>query len=273
MSSADRSPVPDYGSLLRLDGRGFVVIGAGQGLGRQSAHALASQGATVVCVDIDGDLAAQVAHEVGGIAVQADARVSAEVERVVALATRDVDLFGFADVVGLHTIGALVDLPEDDWDWCFDMTVRHVFHVIHHGGRALAERGRGTMVFVSSISGLSSAPYTGAYGAAKAALNSLVRTAAIELKEREVRVNAVAPGLIATPRVERRMGRAESELADGSLSKHGATRDIASTILFLSSDMGRYITGQTIVVDGGLSVKFPVDVPAPPPGTSGLRGV
>jgi NAD(P)-dependent dehydrogenase (short-subunit alcohol dehydrogenase family) len=273
MTSTDDSPVPDYGSLLRLDGRGFVVVGAGQGMGRQSAHALASQGAQLLCVDIDPVLAEEVAAEVGGVAWSADVRRSDDVERMVAAAGRQLDDFqGIADVVGLHSLAALVDMPEDDWDWCHDMVVRHAFHIVKHGGRALAARGRGTMVFVASISGLSSAPYTGAYGAAKAGLISLVRTAAVELKASEVRVNAVAPGLIATPRRARRAGRPAAELATGSLGGEGATSDIASAILFLSSDLSRYMTGQTLVVDGGALVKFPFDVPAPPAGTVGARG-
>jgi NAD(P)-dependent dehydrogenase (short-subunit alcohol dehydrogenase family) len=122
------------------------------------------------------------------------------------------------------------------------------------------------------VSGFTSSPYTGAYGAAKAALTSLVKTAAIELRDREVRVNAVAPGLIATPRTAQRAGRPAAELATGSLSALGAPSDIASAILFLSSDLSRYITGQTLVVDGGALVKFPFDVPAPPAGFVSERG-
>jgi NAD(P)-dependent dehydrogenase (short-subunit alcohol dehydrogenase family) len=274
MTTTDDTPVPDYGGMLRLDGRGFVVIGAGNGMGRQTAHALASQGAQLVCVDVDPVRAETVAAEVGGIACVADARVSAEVERVVATAERELDdLAGFADVVGLHAIAALVDLPEDDWDWCHDMVLRHAFHVVKHGGRALAARGRGTIVFVSSVNGFTSAPYTGAYGAAKAGLNSLVKTAAVELRTREVRVNAVAPGLIATPRSAQRAGRPASELATGSLQALGAPSDIASAILFLSSDLSRYVTGQTLVVDGGALVRSPFEVPELPPGTVLGRGV
>jgi NAD(P)-dependent dehydrogenase (short-subunit alcohol dehydrogenase family) len=274
VTSADDSPVPDYASMLRLDGEGFVVVGAGAGMGRQTAHALASLGARILCVDIDPVLAREVAAEVGGFAWPADVRRGDEVERLVATAERELEDFrGIADVVGLHSVAALVDMPEDDWDWCHDMVVRHAFHLVKHGGRALAARGRGTIVFVSSVSGLSSSPYTGAYGAAKAALTSLVKTAAVELRASEVRVNAVAPGLIASPRAARRAGRPTSEMATGSLSAHGATSDVAAAILFLSSDLSRYMTGQTIVVDGGALVRFPFDVPAPPPGTVPGRGV
>jgi NAD(P)-dependent dehydrogenase (short-subunit alcohol dehydrogenase family) len=264
---------PDYGALLRLDGRGFAVLGAGNGMGRQTAIALASQGARVLCVDVDRDRAERVAAEVGGVAHVADVTRSDDVCGVVDTASRELGrLDGVADVIGLHVVGALIDLSDDDWDFCLDICARQAFHVVRHAGRALAASGGGTIVFVSSLSGLTSSPYTGTYGAAKAALTSLVKTAAVELRDREVRVNAVAPGLIATPRSAERAGRPAAELATGSLSALGAPSDIASAILFLSSDLSRYVTGQTIVVDGGAMVRFPFDVPAPPAGFVSERG-
>ncbi|MGE0878469.1 MAG: SDR family NAD(P)-dependent oxidoreductase [Acidimicrobiia bacterium] len=268
MGTLDATPVSDYTSGLRLDGRGFVVVGAGNGMGRQSAHALAANGAKVICVDIDPERAAAVATEIDGVAYSCDVRVAADVEKLIAFAGARVDLYGVVDVVGLHAIGALIDTPEDNWDWCFDMTLRHAYHLIRFGGRALSDKGRGTMVFVSSVNGISSAPSTGAYGAAKAALNSLVRTAAVELKSREVRVNAVAPGLIVTPRVLARPPRSDNENDTGSLSQKGATKDVANAILFLASDMAAYITGQTIVVDGGAIVASPFETGTLPAGFS-----
>jgi NAD(P)-dependent dehydrogenase (short-subunit alcohol dehydrogenase family) len=267
----DTTPVPDYASLLRLDGKGFVVVGAGRGMGRQSAHALAQQGAKVLCVDIDADRAEAVAAEVNGTPCVADMRVADDAERVVATALRELGgLRGVANVVGMARYGPLVDMSEDDWDWCHDIVVRHAFHTIKHAGRALSAEGGGSIVLVASISGISSAPYHGAYGAAKAGLISLIRTAAVELKASEVRVNAVAPGNTATPRISAALGRPAAELATGSLGAHAATSDIASTILFLSCDLSRHITGQTLAVDGGDLVKYPHDLQAPPlpPGTA-----
>jgi NAD(P)-dependent dehydrogenase (short-subunit alcohol dehydrogenase family) len=267
------APTPDYGALLRLDGQGFAVLGAGNGIGRQTAIALASQGARVLCVDVDRGRAEAVAAEVAGLAHVADVTKSDDVAGVVATAQRELGrLDGVADVIGLHVVGALVDLSDADWDYCHDLCARQAFHVVRHAGRALASSGGGSIVFVSSVSGLTSSPYTGAYGAAKAALTSLVKTAAIELRDSQVRVNAVAPGLIATPRSAERAGRPAAELATGALSGLGAPSDVAAAILFLSSTMARYITGQTIVVDGGAMVRFPFDVPAPPPGYVSERG-
>jgi NAD(P)-dependent dehydrogenase (short-subunit alcohol dehydrogenase family) len=267
------APTPDYGNLLRLDGRGFAVLGAGNGIGRQTAIALASQGARILCVDVERGRAEEVAAEVDGVAHVADVTRSDDVLGVVETAVRELGSFdGVADVIGLHVVGALIDLSDDDWDFCHDICVRQAFHVVRHAGRALATRGGGTIVFVSSVAGLTSSPYTGAYGAAKAALGSLVKTAAVELRDREVRVNAVAPGMIATPRTSARAGRPAAELATGSLSGLGRPSDIASAILFLASDLSRYMSGQTLVVDGGAMVKFPFDVPAPPAGFVSERG-
>ncbi|HEX3565992.1 MAG TPA: SDR family NAD(P)-dependent oxidoreductase [Acidimicrobiales bacterium] len=265
MTSADGSPVPDYGSLLRLDGRSFAVLGAGQGIGRQSAHALAGQGARVVCVDLDERLAEEIAAEVSGIPCVADARKASEVERVVDEAVGRLGaLDGVVDIIGVARWAALVDMPEDDWDWCHDMVLRHAFHVVKYAGRAMSANGRGTMVFVASISGISSAPFHAAYGAAKAGLMSLVRSAAIELRPADIRVNAVAPGVIATPRAVTSRGVDVDELANGSLDSMGRTRDIASTVLFLASDLAHYVTGQTLVVDGGLLTESPLGHTAAP---------
>ena len=266
MAASDRIAVPAYADRLGLTDRGFVVIGAGNGMGRQTAHALAQQGARVLCVDIDPERAETVADEVGGLAHQADATVAADMAGVAERARADLGrVHGLADVVGMARYSRLVDMPEEDWDWCHTMVVRHAFLSVRHIGPLLVAGGGGTMVFVASISGVSSAPFHGAYGAAKAGLISLVRTAAVELKEAEVRVNAVTPGNTATPRIAAAQGRPAEELATGRLADHGSVTDIASAILFFCSDLSRHITGQNLAVDGGDLAKFPHDLGSAPP--------
>ncbi len=265
--------VPDYGSLLRLDGKGFVVLGAGQGIGRQTAHALSSQGARVLCADIDAARAAVVAEEVGGVPWEIDARHATEVQRAVQEAPRQLgDLSGVVDIIGVARWAALVDMDETDWDWCQDMVLRHAFHLVKYAGRALTANGGGTMVFVASISGITSAPFHAAYGAAKAGLLSLVRSAAIELRSAGVRVNAVAPGITATPRAIASRGLTEEDLENGSLETLGRTSDMASAILFLSSGLSRYVTGQSLTVDGGLLTKSPLGHTRPPVAAGGALG-
>src|SRR5665213_2254054 len=113
----DDSPVPDYGQLLRLDGRAFVVGGAGFGMGRQVAHALSSQGASVLCIDVLEDRATTVAGEIGGVACVADLRVAADVERSIATAEAEFGrLDGVVDIVGGARWSSIVNMTEEDWD-------------------------------------------------------------------------------------------------------------------------------------------------------------
>jgi NAD(P)-dependent dehydrogenase (short-subunit alcohol dehydrogenase family) len=259
MNTVDQSPVPDYRALLRLDGRGFVVVGAGRGIGRQAAHALAAAGGRVVCADLEDDRARAVAAEVGGTPWSGDVRARDAVERMIADAGGTLGrLDGVVDIVGEARYGAVLDCSDEDWDWNFGMVLRHAYLTAQIAGRTMVDHG-GVMVFVSSVSGLTGAPRHGAYGAAKAGLMSLVRTLAVELGPRGVRVNAVAPGAVWTPRVAVMLGeegRARSA-ANAPLGRIGVPADIAGAILFLVSDLSSYVTGQTLVVDGGVSAKFP----------------
>jgi NAD(P)-dependent dehydrogenase (short-subunit alcohol dehydrogenase family) len=259
MSTVDRSLVPDYPALLRLDGRGFVVVGAGQGIGRQTAHALVAAGASVVCADVDGDRADAVAAEVRGTPWAGDVRARDAVERLVADAERTLGrLDGVVDIVGEARFCPFLDCSDEDWDWSFEMVLRHAYLTAQVAGRAMVDRG-GVMVFVASVSGLTSAPRHAPYGAAKAGLMSLVRTVAVELGPRRVRANAVAPGAVRTPRVATLLGEEgmARNAANAPLRRIGDPADIASAVLFLASDLSAYVTGQTLVVDGGVSAKFP----------------
>jgi len=260
MTRTDDSPVPSYPDLLRLDDRGIVLIGAGQGIGRQAAHALASVGARVLCVDKDPDLAADIAAEVGGIAASGDVTRREDTERLFDEAVATLGrLRAVVDIVGMAQYGDVLELDDANWDWHHDICVRQAFHVLQAGGRALRAGGGGSIAFVASVSGISSAPRHAAYGVAKAGLMSLVRTAAVELGPLGIRVNAVAPGVVWTPRVSGALG--EEGLAEQSANSPLGTvarpADIAAALLFLTSDLAGYISGQTLVVDGGVGVKFP----------------
>jgi NAD(P)-dependent dehydrogenase (short-subunit alcohol dehydrogenase family) len=259
MDTDDRSPVPDYPALLRLDGRGFIVVGAGRGIGRQAAHAVAAAGARVVCADVERERADAVAAEIGGTPWAGDVRARDAVARLVEDAGRALGhLDGVVDVVGEARYSAVLDCADEDWDWNFEMVLRHAYLLAQLAGRAMVDRG-GVMVFVASVSGLTGAPRHAAYGAAKAGLMSLVRTVAVELGPCGVRVNAVAPGAVWTPRVAALLGEEGKarNTANAPLRRIGAPADVASAILFLVSDLSAYVTGQTLVVDGGVSAKFP----------------
>jgi NAD(P)-dependent dehydrogenase (short-subunit alcohol dehydrogenase family) len=260
VTSSDDSAVPDYPGLLRLDGRGFVVVGAGQGIGRQATHALASAGARVFCIDNQETLAKEVADEVGGIPWVADARDRGEVEATVAEAERQLGrIDGLVDIVGMARYIDALDTDDENWDWTFGMVLRHAFLFAQAAGRSMAASGGGAMVFVASVSGITSAPRHAAYGAAKAGLMSWVRSLAVELGPSGVRTNAVAPGMVWTPRISNLVPEELKHRNEENtpLRRVAIPADIAAAILFLASDLASYVNGQTLVVDGGVGVKFP----------------
>ena len=258
MVSTDDTPVPDYPSLLRLDGKRFVVVGAGQGIGRQTSHALASVGAKLICVDNREDLAKEIADEVNGVPFVADATKRDDANAAVQACVDELGgIDGMVDIVGMAKYGDAVDTSDADWEWTFDMVLRHAYVFSQAAAKAMTDGG--AMVFVASVSGISSAPRHAAYGAAKAGLMSWVRSLAVELGGKGIRVNAVAPGVVWTPRISQVLGEKgrEGQSRNAPLGRVALPQDIASGILFLASDLAGYVTGQTLVVDGGVGVKFP----------------
>jgi NAD(P)-dependent dehydrogenase (short-subunit alcohol dehydrogenase family) len=268
MPELDSTPVPDYGGALRLDGRGVVVVGAGQGIGRQTAHGAAALGARVACFDTDPARAAAVAEAVGGVACVGDAAKRTDMERMFAEAAAELGrIDAIVDIVGMPRYRPILETEDADWDFQHDVTLRQAFLAMQIGGRRMAATGGGAMAFVSSVSGVTSAPGHAGYGAAKAGLNSMVRSAAVEFARHGIRVNAAAPGLIWTPRVSESMSPEARTGAERSipLRRVGQPSDIAGVLLFLISDLAAYVTGQTLVVDGGATATFPLAMRTLPP--------
>jgi NAD(P)-dependent dehydrogenase (short-subunit alcohol dehydrogenase family) len=247
----DRSNVPDYAALGRLDGRRFVVLGGGNGIGRQTCHALAQAGARVVCVDRSRELAEAVAAEVDGESLVVDVTRRDEVERVLEQGS----VSGLVDIVGMPVLGPLAELDDDAWQRQFDLVLRHAYLAMQIGGRAIASAGGGTMVFVGSIAGLTHIAGQAAYGAAKAALHQLVASMGRELAPAGVRVNAVAPGFTQTPRLLAMLTPEQWALVSSIIPRGapGSPTEIAAAILFLASDLSSYVTGQVLAVDGGMT--------------------
>lgn len=264
MTAADATPVPNYPDLLRLDGKGFIVLGAGQGMGRQASHALKQAGAKVFCVDIDRQRADDIADEVGGIPYAADCTKREEVQKVVDTAHAQLgQINGFVDIIGLALWSGILDADDKLWDDQFDVVLRHAYYVSQIAGRRMRDAGGGAMVFIASVSGLSGAPNHAAYGAAKAGLMAWVKSLALELGPLNIRANAVAPGTIETPRRSTKAYTPEkaAEMARAiPLGRRGKPSEIASAALFLASPLASYISGQTIVVDGGVTTRFPIPI-------------
>jgi NAD(P)-dependent dehydrogenase (short-subunit alcohol dehydrogenase family) len=251
----DETPVPDFMDLLRLDGRNFILLGGGFGMGRQTAHALSQAGAQVFCVDVDGKRAQKVADEVGGIACEADATDWGQTRQLAAEAHRQMGrIHGVVDVIGIARWGELVNTSDEDWDWCQRMVLRHGFNIVRAVAPLMSEDGGGCFTFVASISGMSSSPNHGHYGAAKAGLLSLVRTAAVELKDSKIRVNAVSPGSVATARIALRHNTTLDGLRERGFA---AMSEIAAALLFLSGDLASHVTGTNLTVDNGAMAKYP----------------
>jgi NAD(P)-dependent dehydrogenase (short-subunit alcohol dehydrogenase family) len=264
LTRTDDSEVPDYLERLRLDGKGIVVIGAGQGIGRQVTHALAQAGASTFCVDLDDGLATDIAKEVGGTAWSGDATKRDEAERLFGDAKAALGrIDGVVDIVGMARYAPFSEVDDDNWNWHFDIVLRHAFLAMQLGAAAMKETGGGAMAFVASVSGITAAPMHAAYGAAKAGLIALVKSAAVEHGKDNVRVNAVAPGMVWTPRVSAYIdeeGKKRNE-ANTPLRRVALPADIAGPLLFFMSDLAGYVTGQTLIVDGGVAAKFPYPMP------------
>lgn len=256
---------------LELDGRAALLAGAGAGIGRACGRALVEAGARVACADVDASAAEQLAAELvaeGGdaFAIEADLRNRAEVERAVATTAERFDgVDVLVDVIGEARWNRVLELTDADWDESFDLVLRHAFLLAQLAGRRMRDQGRGgAIVMVSSVSGLHAAPLHAAYGAAKAGMIALVQTLAVELAAFGIRVNAVAPGSVRTPRVLA-MLTPERQRESGKsipLGRMAEPDDIASAVTFLASSLAGYVTGQTLVVDGGATAQFPLSLRA-----------
>jgi NAD(P)-dependent dehydrogenase (short-subunit alcohol dehydrogenase family) len=255
-------------NILGIAGRNALVVGGGFGIGRETALLLARAGVDVAVADLDEARAESVADEVTGLgvraaAIAADVTDRARAERLVADA--DAALGGLdivTNIVGLSAFADLLAVDDTLWDDQFTLNLRHHLYIGRAAARLMIDREvAGAMAFVASVSGIYGAPYHGAYGAAKAGLMSLVRTMSQEWGAYGIRVNAVAPDIIATPRVAAgfaERGADQSELGqDASLQRLGEPTEVAGALVFLVSELAGFVTGQTLIVDGGVHAAMP----------------
>ena len=252
------------GDAWGLAGGGAAVVGAGQGIGRATALALAGAGARVALIDEIAARADAVAGEIadaGGeaFAVVADVTDAGRAAGAVEAAWAKLGpLACVVNIVGGASWAPLLEMDPDTWERDFRVNLEQHWHVGRAAaGRWLAGPTPGALVVVASVSGAFAAPGHGAYGAAKAGLLSLVRTMAEEWWPR-VRVNAVAPGAVRTPRIEAGWASGAVPRPDDDVAGRMAEpEDVAGAALFLCSKHARRITGQTLVVDGGTTTRFP----------------
>ena len=242
-----------------LDGQRAVVTGGGSGIGRATARRLAEEGATVTVLDIDGDRAAAVAGEIGGRAEVADVSDPDSLTRAVDAAAEAMDgitiLFNNAGIGGLSP---LHQWSPEEWNRMIAVNLTGVYLGFRAAVPHLRRAGGGSIVSTSSISGTRPAAGEAPYSAAKAGVAAITASAALEYGPDDIRVNAVAPGMIITaltepilqflPHERERFDRATP------LGRMGEPGDVADVVVFLCSPLARFITGQNIVVDGGLTL-------------------
>ncbi|WP_280461971.1 SDR family NAD(P)-dependent oxidoreductase [Nocardia carnea] len=256
------------GEFFGLDGRVVIVSGAGGGgIGTAVTRLVAQAGATVLGVGRGAENLAKhvepLAHEgLKVVPVQADAATDEGVATVLAAARQaDGDLYGLVNIAGgaaPATWMPATRVTRDDWRALFAQNLESMFFMSQAVAAEIKAAGRaGSIVSLSSISGMNTAPFHIAYGTAKAALVAATRTLAVELALSDIRVNAIAPGVTETPAsgtyVDEDVERDRTAIAMG---RRGRPEEQAGAVLFLLSQLSSYITGQTILVDGGLNLKW-----------------
>lgn len=254
---------------MRLAGKVAVITGGASGMGKATVLRFLSEGAAVVIADFNAETGEAVvaAAADGGWAdkvrfIKTD--VAQETD-IVAMLECAVDNFGHLDIVFNNAgvggaIGPLTETTVESWDYTMDVLAKGVFLGIKHAARIMRGQGTGgSIINTASIAGLSGDAGPLVYSAAKAAVISLSKSAAVELARDHIRVNAICPGFIATPLAEG--GRPEStreRFAEAQpWPEHGAGEHIAGAALFLACDDSTFVTGESIVVDGGLTAAGP----------------
>ncbi len=243
---------PDYATLFRLDGRRAVVVGAGSGIGRESALALAAHGAQVVCVDRDLAGAQETASLGAGTAAYELDVTQPEAIAHAAADLGDVDILVFTAATNVRK--RVLDYSASEFDRVVDLNLRASFNLVREFGAGMAQRGRGSIIGFSSIRAVTVEPGQGVYAATKAGLVQLLRTVAVELGPSGVRVNAIAPGVVDTPLTAQI--RAVPEWSEAYASKSALGRwshasELAGAVVYLASDASSFVTGSQLFVDGG----------------------
>jgi len=248
---------------MTLEGKVTIVTGAARGLGREYCRKLAAAGAAVVAQDLrdPSETVAEV-KAAGGKAIG----VAGDVSRMAdcnAMAESAVKAFGRIDVLvnnaalyGSLKGGRFTDLPESEWDACMSVNVKGMWQCCKAVVGAMKQAGGGSIINISSLAATFGLPFALHYTTSKGAVIGLTRGLARELGRDWIRVNAIAPSAVLTEGTTEFMGakheRALQVIADGqSLKRNLTVEDLAGTVLYLASDASKFVTGQTIMVDGG----------------------
>lgn len=259
--------------MVSLADKVAIVTGAASGMGRATALLLAQRGARVVVADIAADRAAVVAETIranGGEAIACSGDIASEADWRQVVATA-VETYGGIDVLhnnaadlrpetyGRDAAIALEDMDVALWDHVMAVNLRGTMLGCKHVIPEMTRRGRGSIINVSSNAALSGQETTMAYGASKAGVNVLTQYVATAYGERGIRCNAIAPGLVVSAEIKAALDPKLVQIfEDNILTPYtGVPEDVAEVAAFLASDAARYVTGQIIAVDGGLTAHAP----------------
>ncbi|MFZ1933297.1 MAG: 3-oxoacyl-[acyl-carrier-protein] reductase [Thermoguttaceae bacterium] len=244
-----------------LSGRTALVTGAGQGLGRCIAQSLAAAGAKVACIDINAESLSETVANIraaGGTAEPLACDVT-QSDRVGEVVDQVVTMWGKLDILvnnaGVTRDNVIIRMKDEQWDLVLNINLRGTFLFTRAAARPMMKARGGRIINVASVSGLMGNPGQVNYSASKAGVIGLTRTVACELASRQITVNAVAPGFIATDMTaklgEEMLQEIRKEIPLGRL---GEPQDVADAVLFLASDAASFITGHVLTIDGGLTV-------------------
>lgn len=254
---------------MTVNGKRVLVLGGGgSGIGRAITRTFGHGGAKVAIADLSPERAAEAAAELRAADIPAGS-LSGDVRSLgdlKAMLTDAVDQLGGLDVLVTVVGGQVAFVPtvklhemsDEDWDTVYELNLRYVVRAVRLALRVFLDQGRGgAIISVGSVTGFMAAPGQAGYGAAKAGLLSVARTVAAEYSTDGIRMNVVAGGAIATAVAN---AGAESEQVDEiPVGRYGTAQEMADAVVYLASDASSYITGQQIVLDGGVSVRGPFD--------------
>jgi 3-oxoacyl-[acyl-carrier protein] reductase len=245
--------VPDARGFCSLEGKTALVTGGSRGIGRAIAVELAGAGAAVVVAYYSGrDEAQAVATEIAGRAVQADV---SDPESAKALVEEAGDLDILVNNAGVTRDGLLARMPDEDWRTVLETNLSSCFYTCRAAARGMMRRRAGAIVNLSSIVGVHGNPGQTNYGASKAGIIGFTKSLARELGSRGVRANVIAPGYVTTRLTDVLPQEAQQAmLANTPLGRLGDPADVAGAVRFLVSDEASFITGEVLLVDGGLGM-------------------
>jgi NAD(P)-dependent dehydrogenase (short-subunit alcohol dehydrogenase family) len=260
------APTPSTNVSFGLQGRVCIVTGGSQGIGEACARRFTRDGATAVIADVDSARGEALAQELGGLFVPCDVGDKVQVDTLIAATMAR---YGRIDVLvnnaGIFKAAEFLDVTEADFDAVLRVNLKGSFLAGQAAARVMARAGRGVIVNMSSVNGVLAIPSISSYNVSKGGINQLTRVMALALADKGVRVNAVAPGTIATELAAKAVLTSDDArariMSRTPMKRLGAPSEIADVVAWLASDASSYVTGEIVVVDGGrMTLNYTVPV-------------